>query len=372
MQTKFTLSVLSVALVGALSGCSTVDKIVGNDDSGRDYDRQLVKELEIPKNLFNPARTQLDSNLALSAAEKQVMQKTAEKGVPNFKADNLKIESNLSERWLEISGMDSDTVWSGIKKYLVTSGFNIDQERKDIGILKTNFLKRTEIVPATEMGPITRLLNAWRPEVADGVLDKFVVRVEKNPANNNLRVFLNHSMMVALGQVVGLEDETNKSSWKLRPYSPVMESEALYQLMVYFGSSTEQALSQVKISENRVEIIDGEEFNGLKLDAGSDEAWTYVQAMVYRANWDIENIDTVRQTLQVRVPENLRGEESLFNKLAFWKESDATIVPEMVTLKLSSEGNSKSLLVVKAIDGDVPLTANQRKYLFESLGFLAK
>ena len=375
MQKNLKLSVLSLAMASVLTGCSTVDKIIGNDDSGRDYDKQLVKELEIPKNLFNPARTQLDSNLALEAAANQAEQKASNQGVPSFSAENLSIESNLSERWLEISGMQADAVWNGLKKYLVTSGFQIEQERIDIGILKTNFIPRTEIVPASEMGPLTKLLNSWRPEVADGVLDKFVVRVEQNPANQNIRVYLNHSMMVDAGTYTGDGTEGGSgtsSSWKLRPYSPVIESEALYQLMVFFGSSSEQALSQVQISENRVEIVDGDEFNGLKFDAGVDESWTYVQAMIYRADWNVESIDTIGKSINIRVPDTLRGEESLFNKLAFWKESARTVVPEVVKLKLSEASASKSLLMVSALEGEQPLKAEQRKYLFESLGFLAK
>jgi len=371
MRSNTKLIALALLSTTVLSGCSSIGSLLESDDDYRAQDRQIAKELEIPKNLFNPVQAKAQLPAALEQVEIQRQQMAQSQTIPQFQAEGVAIKSNLSERWLEISNADAATVWDGLKRFFVSSGFSIEQERKDIGIMKTNFQKREAIVPQSEMGPLTRMFNSWRPEMADGVLDKFIVRVENADAQT-LKVYFNHSMMTNsdMTVVTGEEGEA-RGNWTLRPYSPVMESEVLYQAMVFFGSSTERAMAQLQTSENRVEVVDGDEFSGVRFKAGIGQSWTYVQAMVYRAGWDVSNVDTDRNTLWVKVPENLRGEESIISKLAFWRDDVSTKLPPVVKLILSSDDKQSSTLSASVDEGQTPLTPEQRKYIFDSLGLLA-
>ncbi|MBF6058289.1 MULTISPECIES: outer membrane protein assembly factor BamC [Thiomicrorhabdus] len=375
LQSKALLISSSLILVN-LSGCSTISGLFGGgDENYRDTQGQIVENLEMPPNLFSPAKEQSKMSMALAKAERnaEIMQAQANK-IPSYAAQGISIGSNLSERWLQIDSMEADKAWDALLHFFESQGFDIAEQRKDIGVIKTTYKKRAEIVPKSEFGPITRMLNAWRPEVADGALDKFIARMEAE--NGQVRIYINHHMMFtnAAKQVTGSEDEASTDTYRVLPYSPVMEAEELYQAMVFFGSSKEQAMSQIESTENMVEIEGGHEFDGLILLAGMEQSWNYLQSTVYRADWTIEKLDTNKKTLWVNVPETLRESEGLLSKLAFWKSSSKKALPKQLLLRLNDykDDAQKTLLEVDVPEGVTPLTVEQRRYVFESLGLLGK
>ena len=356
----------------SLSGCSTISNIFGTDGSYRDNEAKLVKSLEMPPNLFNPAKPQTEMSLALKKAEQDAL---AEKDqfdyIPNFKAQGLAVKSNLSERWLEIDSSNSEQVWSSLKRFFVSKGFAISLERKDIGVMKTDYLARTELVPLDDVGPLTKLLNSWRPELADGVYDKFTARVETDLNNSVVKVFINHSELYSPDANEAREIDRQ---WRIKPYSPVMEAQALYETMVFFGSSSEKALAQLKVTEQMVEVVEGEELEGLAFRSSIDESWSYLQAMIYRANWSIDKVKASHHELWVQVPNSLKEDDSFMSSLAFWKDSGKKALPDLVKLNLTqSESDSeKVILTVSAPENASPLNEKQRRYVFESLGLLTQ
>lgn len=353
-----------------LSGCSTINSMFGSDDSYRDSETKTVKNLEMPPNLFNPGKADSQLAPALQEAQSAMAKQQEADTIPTFQANGLAIKANLSERWLEMTTIDSDEVWRGVQRYFTNAGFKIVEARKDIGIIKTDYIAREELAPtAKEDGPLTRLFNSWRPEIAKGAYDKFIARVATDKASGVTRVYINHNEMMAPGdRNEGIDD----GNWSLRPYSPVLEAQALYQAMLFFGSSSEQALVQLESTQNMVETLEGDEFKGLRFKAGMDESWSYLQAMVYRAGWDVHKSSKGNGILQVDVPNTVRQEEGLLSSLAFWRDRSEMDLPSRVELQLTSEDNGFTTLGASSLEGNEPLTAAQRKYLFESLGLLAK
>jgi len=364
---KLIIISLSASTLG-LSGCSLLG---GADNNYRDSEADIVKKLEMPPNLFNPGKSKDSLAIALAQVEQdELAEKDSYDHIPNFKADGLAIQSNLSERWLEMESVNSEQVWMDVKRFLQTSGFAISEERKDIGVLKTEYKKRSELVPLDDVGPITKLLNSWRPELAEGVYDKYIARIETDMSASVTRVYISHNMLYSpeANENRGLDER-----WRIKPYSPVMEAQALYQAMVFFGSSSEKALAQLKVSENMVELVDGEEFDNLILRANIDKSWSYLQAMVYRANWNMNKVRTAQHEMWIQVPDTVKKETSFLGSLAFWRESDKRDLPDVVKLQLtpSTDNSEQTILTVKAIEDSTPLKAPQRRYIFESLGLLA-
>lgn len=353
-----------------LTGCSTINNMFGSDDSYRETETKTVKNLEMPPNLFNPGKA--DSQLApvLQQAQQAIAKQQAADTIPTFQANGVAIKADLSERWLEMTTIDSEEAWRGVQRYFTNAGFEIAEARRDIGIIKTDYIAREELAPtAAEDGPLTRLFNSWRPEIAKGAYDKFIARVETDKTAGVTRVYINHSEMVAPGD---RNESLNDGNWYVRPYSPVLEAQALYQAMVFFGSSSEQALAQLESTQNMVETLDGEEFNGLRFKAGMDESWSYLQAMAYRAGWNVHKTSKGNGTMQLDVPNKVREEEGFLSSLAFWRDRAKTDLPPRVELKLTSADDGSTTLTAYALEEQEPLTAEQRKYLFESLGLLAK
>jgi len=366
----FVLSTSVAAL--SLSGCSTISNMFGSDGSYRDNEGKLVKTLEMPPNLFNPAKPQTEMSLALKKAEQDALAEQDKFDyIPNFKAKGVAVKSNLSERWLEIESMNSEQVWASLKRFYASSGFTISEERKDIGVMKTDYLARTELVPLDDVGPITRMLNSWRPELADGVYDKYTSRVETDAAAGLVRVYINHSELYSPDANEAREIDRQ---WRIKPYNPVMEAQALYQAMVFFGSSSEKALAQLKITEQMVEVVEGEELEGLAFRSSMDQSWSYLQAMIYRASWSIDKVKASHNELWVQVPKTVKEEDSFMSSLAFWRDSGKKALPDLVKLKLTqSEADAeKVILTVAAPEGVAPLNESQRRYIFESLGLLTQ
>ncbi|VAW48936.1 hypothetical protein MNBD_GAMMA04-1131 [hydrothermal vent metagenome] len=355
-----------------LSGCSMFQNSENTyQNTYRDTESEMVQTLEMPPNLFNPgkAKSQLAETLAQLDQDKKSEQGNNDY-IPAFQADGLSIKSNLSERWLEIDSTNSEQVWENSKRFLQSLGFTVAEERKDIGILKTKYLKRTELVPLDDVGLITKMLNSWRPELAEGIFDKFVVRVETDMGASVTRIYFSHHMLYS--PEVN-EEISGTDRWKIKPYRPEMEAQALYQAMVFFGSSSDRALAQLKVTEQMVELVEGEEFSHLVLRASLDKGWSYLQAMIYRADWQVTETDSAHHSLWVKVPESVKQEKSFLSTLAFWKESEQQDLPEVVKLQLkASDDDSKIHLTVQSPEGVTPLDGAQRRYIFENLGLLAQ
>ena len=356
----------------SLTGCSTISNMFGTDGSYRDNEAKLVKSLEMPPNLFNPAKPQTEMSLALQKAEQDALaEKDQYDYIPNFKAQGLAIKSNLSERWLEIDSSNSEQVWSSLKRFFISKGFAIAEERKDIGVMKTDYLARTELVPLDDVGPLTRLFNSWRPELADGVYDKFTARVETVPESGLVKVYVNHGELYSPDANEAREIDRQ---WRIKPYNPVMEAQALYETMVFFGSSSEKALAQLKVTEEMVEVVEGEELEGLAFRSSLDKSWSYLQAMIYRASWSVDKVKASHYELWAQVPKSVKEDDSFISSLAFWKDSGKKALPDLVKLKLtqSETDAEKVVLTVSAPENASPLNEKQRRYIFESLGLLVK
>jgi len=369
-STKLLPLVLSFSLVG-LSGCSSLSSFMGDDEVDyRTNETQLSKNLEMPPNLFHPSTKQAQMEVVFQNQTDTVAQKST---IPTYQMTGVSIQSNLSERWLELDTANSDVVWQGIKRFLWSLGMQVAEERKDIGIMKTAFTQRSELTPQDNVGVLTKLFNSWRPELAEGIYDRFVARIETNASTEKTRVYFHHHMMYSADTNAEVSGDDR---WRLKPYNPLFEAEALYQAMIFFGSNSEVALAQLKVTGQMSEVFEGEqELEGLILHANLAQSWSYLQAMVYRADWQVEENLVATNEMWVKVPELERGEASLLSRLAFWSSENHQVqLPERVLLKLGvdEKDSNRSLLVAKVKEGETPLNEERRKALFERLGLLGQ
>lgn len=365
---------LTVSLAGSLaglSGCSTVSSLLGSDEPDyRQNQTELAKNLEMPPNLFHPSKKQEQMEIVFQQAGSEVKQNDY---IPTYKAQGVSIQSNLSERWLEVDTVNSEHVWESIKRFLNTLGMEVEEERKDIGVIKSKFTQRTTLVPLDDIGFLTKLLNSWRPEVAEGVYDRLVARIETDMNSQKTRVYFHHHMLFSPDSNA---ETGGAEQWRIKPYNPLFEAEALYQAMIFFGSSSDVALAQLKVTGKMTEEFNGQqELAGLVLHANMEQSWSYLQAMIYRADWQVDASDKVKRQLTVKVPDAARKDDSFLGSLAFWKDdADKMQLPKLVVLQLEADDKAadKTYLTAKALEDDVPLNEEKRKYLFERLGLLGQ
>lgn len=355
------IPVIGLVLLSAVttSGCSSLGKSFGYNDSVSQDDNYrvtqdaLISPLELPPGFQNPNRNMDVTNRQLMGA---LNDKVLKQDIPSFQVAGMSVQSNLSERWLHIDKADANDVWERLQRFVAAQGFSIEDARKDVGVMRTNFLARKEIVPKTELSMLTRVLNSWRAETAQGALDRLTLRVQSD-RRGGLDVFVRHSMVVESG-------DGGAGSWRSRPYHPEFEAEMIYQALVFLGSSKDKAVQQVAATEKRLESSLNGEFYGLTLKASMEESWQYVLSMSDRAGFTILSSDKANGVMNIKLPTLEQAEKGFLSRMF---SSDDKLV-DQITLKFKTlEGQTD--VVPTAIDQQA-LTATQRKQIFQRMGVL--
>lgn len=375
------LKPLVVALVamqmGTLAGCSAFSNALNLEDSRwsknnyREQEAELAAELEVPPTLIAPSQN-ADLAILNDGREAQLtsgmlpvqMSQKSQRDIPAYQAQGVSVQATLCERWLMLEQVEAEKTWEGVQTFLKGLGYPIQEANRATGIIKTEYVARKEIVPLVDVSPLTALFNKWRPETAEGVLDRFVVHVRVEGETQHAQIRFHHH------QVFKVEDE-DAAVYRIKPYDPVKELEMLYQAAIFFGAHQQQALSQVRISAHMKEIVQGEELDGLILHVPLSQAWAYMQSMVWRADWQVDQVVPERHQMRVRLSsqENSKG---FFERLAFWREQEK--LPDMVILMLKPvEGvPQQTLLQLDVPEGATPLTAEEKKKVFAQLGLLGE
>ena len=371
---------LIVVAIGAtlLNGCSSFSKALNWGDSVwsssesnyREQEEQLAENLEVPPTLVRPRSQEtglLNGKYSEAMAKGGMASDIAtlsKADIPSYRAKGINVKGNLCERWLELDQAAADPVWVGVQKFLRSLGYPIQEANRATGIIRTEYVPRKEIVPLVDVSPLTKLFNSWRPETAEGAMDRFTVHVTVDGRTGKARVLFHHHQVFR-------SDDGDIDVYRVKPYDPVKELEMLYQAAIFFGANGEQAYRQVAVSAKQMEIVKGSEFAGLILHAPLSEAWAYVQSMIWRADWDVEKVIPERHQLILRLGQE-KAKKGFWSSLAFWR-SDASLPRRiLMTLTPVKDAPDRTELTVSALEGDTPLNAEQRKEIFARLGLLGQ
>lgn len=344
------LAGLSISLVG----CSGLTKWVNGDDDYRTKQAELSKQLELPPNFV--LRPAADPLLNIDFAGRA---DTEFSSLPSVVLEGLRVESNLYQRWLVLEDVNPQQAWLAIEQFLTSQGFELDEKRPDLGLVTTKYKARTEIAPVEqELGRISRLLNSWRPELVKGIYDRFSVQLVSQ--QNQIEVYFYHHMMTA-------DSSADTTRWTMRAYEPMMETLALYRAMLFFGAQQNLALNQIETSTFFQEIYEGEEFGGLILNAPLSMAWDYLQTMQYRANWQVTSSNSAQHEIWLKTPK-ISNESQGFLQRLLGRASQ----PGLVKIKLNStqDDAQKTTLTLSAEADSRPMTAEQRRQIFQALGLI--
>lgn len=337
-----------------LAGCSGLTKWVNGDDDYRIKQAELSQKLELPPNfVLRPVADPLLNIDFSDRADVEIGQ------LPSVTLEGVRAESNLYQRWLVLEDVNPQQAWISIEQFLASQGFEVDEKRPDLGLLTTKYKARTDIAPVEqELGRISQLLNSWRPEVVKGLYDRFSVQLVSQ--QNQVEVYFYHHMMSA-------DSSSDATRWTMRPYEPMMETLALYRAMLFFGAQQNLALNQIETTAFYQEIYEGEEFGGLILDAPQSLAWDYLQTMQYRANWQVVSSNSTQYEIWLKTPEISNESQGFFQRLL-----GRTSQPGLVKLKLNTtkEDAQKTALTLSAEAESRPMTAEQRRHIFQALGLI--
>jgi outer membrane protein assembly factor BamC len=377
-------SVLVLA-VAALAGCGTVSSLLGGDKV--DYKSAgKAAPLDVPPDLTQLQRENRyaipETNRGTATASSYTLQTQGVRAAagaaepvaqgskliaPVAVSSQLRIERAGNQRWLVV-GQKPEVLWPLVKEFWQDSGFLINSENPDTGIMETDWAENRAKIPQDVIrNTLGKVLDSL---YSTGERDKFRTRLERT-ADGGTEIFISHrgAEEVLIGQY---KDTT---SWTSRPSDPTLESEFLTRLMVRLGigaGEAKSALADAKAAPLHSKIIAAKDGAYLEVDEGFDRAWRRIGLALDRVGFTVEDRDRIQGLYYVRYIDQVTDakaksntDKGFFGKLFSWgasSEKAKDLDRYKVAVKVGEGGNITQVLVLNN-DGKVANTETGNKIL---------
>jgi outer membrane protein assembly factor BamC len=242
---------------------------------------------------------------------------------------NVRVERDGNQRWLVVAGTP-DQVWPVVKQFWQETGFVVNVEIPEAGIMETDWAENRAKVDAG-------MLRNWLGKVLDSVYstserDKFRTRLERGVKPETTEIYISHRGMeeVYTAGARSGSDTITETMWQPRPPDPTLEAEMLGRLMTRFGVESERAQRQLASAENvapRAKLIKGPNGETLALNEQFDRAWRRVGLALDRVGFTVEDRDRSKGLYYVRyidpqIDVQTKKETGWLSKLKFWGGSE--------------------------------------------------
>lgn len=369
MNRKISALTLSILAVAA-TGCSmmTDSRKIDYKSSGK------LPTLEIPPDLSQ-----------LSRDDRYLVPDDAGKGTATFSAyaadrspeaqagqsvllpqvEKLRVERSGNQRWL-VAAMPADAMWDTIKDFWQETGFIINVERPEAGVMETDWAENRAKIPDDIIrNTLGKLIDSL---YSTGERDKFRTRLEPGSEPGTTEIYISHRAM----EEVYTSSSKDETRWQPRDPDPELEAEMLRRLMVRLGAEerrAEVALAQPK-AEPRARLASTADGSGrLEVVDRFDRAWRRVGLALDRVGFTVEDRDRSRGLYFVRYvdPEldNLtKKPDGMLSKLAFWKGSSKSPVSrEQYRIHVADAANGNASVQVLTSEGGIDKSETARRIL---------
>ena len=365
------LMVLPLVVTTLLAGCG-VGKYL--ESKKVDYNSAgTVPTLELPPDLTAPGQ---DESTALPGGSetfsKYIRQRNGLAGAASDpvilpKIGNMKIERSGSQRWLVVPG-SAQKLWPLVKAFWQESGFIINIDNADTGVMETDWAEDRAKIPDT--GIRGALGGVFDDAYSTAERDKFRTRMEKGSEPDTTEIYISHQGMYE----TYIDEGKEKTRWQPRTPNPELEAEMLRKLMVRLGSDDADAKNAVAAApkQERTKISRTSDGNAvLEMAESFDRAWRRVGLALDRVSFTVEDRDRSQGLYFVKYvdpgidakakPE----EEGWMSKLAFWRsKEDKTKVENLSKYRVSVKGSGDVTQVqVLTADGGVDKSDTAKKIL---------
>jgi len=236
--------------------------------------------------------------------------------------DKMRIERAGTQRWLVVAGTTPEKLWTSIKTFWQDSGFTLNLESPQTGIMETDWAENRAKIPQGYIRDVLgKVLNSLysTPE-----RDKFRTRLEMGKDPGSTEIYISHRGMYEIYVTEG----RGETRWQPRPADSELEAEMLRRLMVRLGAGEEQAkeliASEAKTERARL-VGDGK--SSLRLDESFDRAWRRVGLALDRVGFTVEDRDRNQGIYFVRYvdpePDPKKQSKGFLDRLKFWQGSSA-------------------------------------------------
>jgi outer membrane protein assembly factor BamC len=311
---------LAVALTG-LAGCSSLNSLM--EPERLDYksaSKASTTNLEVPPDLTQLKKDSRyvipESNRGTATASSYTAQTgtqpVATSAMPEVVAPKATLEARVmrdgNERWLIVKE-SPEVLWPQIKEFWQDSGFLINIEKPEAGVMETDWAENRAKIPQDFLRKtLGKVIDSL---YSTGERDKFRTRLERG-ADGTTEVYISHrgAQEVLTGQ------QKDSTVWTPRPADPGLEAEFLSRLMARLGVEEVKAktiVAQAVQKPDRAKL--GKDAAGayVEVDEGFDRAWRRVGLSLDRVGFTVEDRDRTQSMYFVRYIDLVQDAQSKSN-----------------------------------------------------------
>jgi outer membrane protein assembly factor BamC len=341
---------LYLLLALSLSACGIIEsKKIDYRSAGK------LPTLEVPPDLTAPTGdnryaipdTQGSGSATLStySQERSVAPSSAQTLLPA--QEKARIERAGTQRWLVVQATPQQ-VWPVIKDFWQETGFIINLESPETGVIETDWAENRAKIP---QDVVRRTIG----KLIDGLYstaerDKFRTRIEAGAGGTE--IYVSHRGMLEVYD----SSSKDRTVWQPRAADPELEAEMLRRLMLRFGveESRAQTLLAKQQTPEMARIIRSGSTPVLEMDEGFDRAWRRVGLALDRVGFAVEDRDRSKGVYYVRyidpeVDNASKRDEGILAKFAFWRGKKEQTSPQLQIVV--NEAGDKSRVNVTGAEG---------------------
>ena len=255
-----------------------------------------IKPLEIPPDLtrptsddrfvvpdINPKSTATYSEYARDREGRTTVASAPQTVLPEL--PDARVERSGSQRWLVVKG-EPDQVWPMVKDFWQETGFVVNVEMPEAGVLETDWAENRAKVPD---GFIRNALGRLMDSVfSTSERDKFRTRLERGQQPGTTEIYISHRGM----EEVYTSADKDQTKWQPRKADPELEAEMLRRLMVRFGVEQEKVKTQLAVAAEPARATLGrggrDNAGSLALHEQFDRAWRRVGLALDRVGFTVK------------------------------------------------------------------------------------
>ena len=338
--------VLTLALLGALGGCSTIENMFSGDKVDyRSTASSQTKGLEVPPDLTQLAREsryQPPGGVVSAAAVGNAapVNVSAGSNVAPVSVGDIRVERLGTQRWLFVP-MPPEKLIPVLRSFWQERGFTLATDNAETGVMETDWAENRAKLP-------NDIIRAAIGRVFDNLYstserDRFRTRVERVAGGSE--VYISHRGL----EEIYTSERKDSTIWQPRKADPQLEAEFLSRLMVRLGAKEEVARTVVANAPEapaRARVLAGTGA-ALEVDEPFDRAWRRLGLALDRTGFTVEDRDRTAGVYFVRYvdpKESEKGEPGFFAKLFSSTSTAAGPVRYRVSVKGSGTKSTVSVL----------------------------
>ncbi len=375
---------LVVALAG-LAGCSSINSFLGTDKL--DYKSAgKAPTLDVPPDLTQLQRENRyaipETNRGTATASSYSLQQgggsaaagstgltTSQAAQNNQKTivaqsvGEMRVERAGSQRWLVVK-QSPEVLWPQIKDFWQDSGFLINVELPEAGIMETDWAENRAKIPQDIVrNTIGKVLDSL---YSTGERDKYRTRLERG-TDGTTEIYISHRGAEEV--LTGQYKET--TSWTTRASDPGLEAAFLTRLMARLGIESGRAKVAVENAVPQVahaKLVKATAGAYVEVDEAYDRAWRRVGLALDRVGFTVEDRDRIQGLYFVRYVDQASdaqakaaGEKGFLAKLFSFGSSDKAKDAQRYRIAVKAGTGATSQVAILSNDGkpDTSTTADK-------------